>query len=142
MSVLDRARKTLAKVKAHAPGAPVPDTQTYERNELSTSARPRGVNEPRSAEPRTYEINEFNEESPLVLVTGAVGLQAVLGALADNDVVGVDTETTGLDPRADRIRLLSLAVDTIEGPLVYLVDCFAVDPTPLFAALAGATLVM
>jgi DNA polymerase-1 len=46
--------------------------------------------------------------------------------------VGLDCETTGLDPRADRLRLLTLATD--RG--VYVVDCFAADPRPLFTALA------
>jgi DNA polymerase I-like protein with 3'-5' exonuclease and polymerase domains len=77
-----------------------------------------------------------------VLVTDATDLRTVLAALADNEVVGLDTETTGLDPRSHRIRLLSLAVDTIEGQLVYLVDCAAVDPRPLFEALQQTALVM
>jgi len=55
--------------------------------------------------------------------------------------LGLDTETTGLDPFTDRLRLVQLAVP--DGP-VYLIDCFAVDPrllAPLFAAPDGPTLV-
>src|SRR4029077_3561620 len=71
------------------------------------------------------------------LVTAAEGLEAVAAALGDAEAVGLDVETTGLDPRTDRIRLLSLAVPTIDGgTFCYLVDCFAVDPSPLFGVLA------
>jgi DNA polymerase-1 len=52
-------------------------------------------------------------------------------------VVGLDVETTGLDPRVDRVRLLSLATD--RG--TFLVDCFAVDPRPLWDTLAEKTLI-
>jgi len=52
--------------------------------------------------------------------------------------VALDLETTGLDPRQDRIRLLTLATD--RG--VWLVDCFEVDPRPLFSVLAEKELVI
>src|SRR3954447_3638178 len=58
-------------------------------------------------------------------------------ALDESALVGLDTETTGLDPRKDRVRLLSLATD--RG--LYLVDCFAADPRPLWDVLAEKTLV-
>jgi DNA polymerase-1 len=62
--------------------------------------------------------------------------------LLGKPVLGLDTETTGLDPFMDRLRLVQLAV--LDGP-VYLIDCFAVDPrllAPLFAAAPdGPTLV-
>jgi DNA polymerase-1 len=71
------------------------------------------------------------------LVTDAEGLEAVRAALADCLGVGIDLETAGLDPRKDRVRLLSVAVPTIDGGhFAYVVDCFQVDPRPLFAALA------
>jgi DNA polymerase-1 len=65
-----------------------------------------------------------------------------VAAAIDNTVlIGLDLETTGLDPRTDRVRLLCLSVDTIDGtPLAYLVDCFAMDPSPLWEALAGKEL--
>src|SRR5262249_47990478 len=45
--------------------------------------------------------------------------------------------------RTDRVRLLSLAVDTIDGgKLVYILDCFALDPSPLWEALTGKELVI
>jgi DNA polymerase-1 len=71
------------------------------------------------------------------------GLRAVAAALDNTALVGLDVETTGLGPRTDRVRLLQLAVDTIDGgTFAYLVDCFACDPSPLWEALAGKELVI
>jgi DNA polymerase-1 len=50
----------------------------------------------------------------------------------------LDTETTGLNARTDRARLLSLVTD--RG--TYLIDCFAVDPAPLWDVLAERPVVM
>jgi DNA polymerase-1 len=58
-------------------------------------------------------------------------------ALDESPLAGLDLETTGLNPRADRVRLLSLATD--RG--TFLVDCFACDPSPLFGPLAERELV-
>jgi hypothetical protein len=67
-----------------------------------------------------------------VLVTDPADLPMVATAVGESAVVGLDTETTGLDPQSDRVRLLSLCCDTTDGgTVVYLVDCFAVDPAPL-----------
>jgi DNA polymerase-1 len=95
-----------------------------------------------------YDINDRNDKSLPVaagwrLVREPGDLQAVAAALEDTRLVGLDLETTGLDPRTDRVRLLSLALDTIDGgTLAYLVDSFAVDPAPLWDALAGKELVL
>jgi DNA polymerase-1 len=76
------------------------------------------------------------------LVTDEAGLQTVAVALDGTALVGIDTETTGLDPRADRVRLLSLSTDAgDEGRFTWLVDCFAVDPAPLWGVLAEKELV-
>jgi DNA polymerase I-like protein with 3'-5' exonuclease and polymerase domains len=78
-----------------------------------------------------------------LLVKDRAGLDVVAAALNDTALVGLDVETTGLDPHADRVRLLSLALDTIDGgKFAYLVDCFAVDPAPLWKALADRELVL
>ena len=77
------------------------------------------------------------------LITDDAGLARVVGAvIAHVGPVGLDTETTGLDARRDRVRLLQLAI----GPDVYLIDLFTFpDPAPaladLFGALAGRELV-
>jgi DNA polymerase-1 len=72
------------------------------------------------------------------VVRDAEGLLTVATAVEESALVGVDTETTGLDPRQDRVRLLSLATD--RG--LFLVDCFQVDPRPLWDALAERPLVL
>jgi DNA polymerase-1 len=54
----------------------------------------------------------------------------------------LDTETTGLSPHKDRIRLLTLDCDTTDGGrFTYVVDCEAVDPAPLWEALAEKTII-
>src|SRR3954468_24327726 len=77
-----------------------------------------------------------------VLVADPADLPMVATAVEQTALVGLDTETTALDPRAGRVRLLSLACDTIDGgTCAYLVDCFAADPAPLWEALAGRPVV-
>jgi DNA polymerase-1 len=79
------------------------------------------------------------------LVTDAEALVAVLAALGDAEEVALDLETTGLDGRRDRTRLLTVAVPTIDGgPVAYLVDCFRMSAeslAPLLKALAEKVLV-
>jgi DNA polymerase-1 len=76
-------------------------------------------------------------ETRYVLVRDEANLFSVQAALDNTDLVGLDVETTGLDPRTDRVRLLTLNCDTIDGGrFSYLIDCFAVDPSPLWEALA------
>jgi DNA polymerase-1 len=65
-------------------------------------------------------------------------LGGVIAALELAGPVALDVETTGLDHTKDRVRLLSLLPS--DGPAL-LVDCFAVDPRPLFPTLAGKELV-
>jgi DNA polymerase I-like protein with 3'-5' exonuclease and polymerase domains len=81
--------------------------------------------------------------SSYLLVNDGAGLDMVAAALEETSLVGLDLETTGLDVRTDRVRLLSLALDTIDGStFAYLVDCFAVDPSPLWDTLADKELVL
>jgi DNA polymerase-1 len=78
-----------------------------------------------------------------VLVDTLASLNMVAAALDNTALVGLDLETTGLDPRTDRVRLLSLSCDTIDGgTFAYLVDCFAVDSALLWEALADRELVI
>jgi DNA polymerase-1 len=88
-----------------------------------------------SVAPCTSETAEYR------LITDAKEVAVVLTALDETEVVALDLETTGLNPRTDRVRLLSIAVDTISGAkFAYLIDCFAVDPGPVLEALADKTL--
>jgi DNA polymerase-1 len=80
--------------------------------------------------------------APYVLVTDPAELPMVATAVGESAVVGLDTETTGLDPQTDRVRLLSLCCDTTDGgTMTYLVDCFAVGPAPLLGPLAAVPVV-
>jgi DNA polymerase-1 len=77
------------------------------------------------------------------LVQDRAGLDMVAAALGDASLVGLDVETTGLDPQSDRVRLLSLACDTIDGgTFCYLIDCSAVDPAPLWESLTERELAL
>lgn len=51
--------------------------------------------------------------------------------------VGIDLETTGLNPRRDRVRLLTISSNS----QTFIIDCFQVDPTPLFDTLSDIELV-
>jgi hypothetical protein len=65
-------------------------------------------------------------------------LESVVDELRPAEMVGIDLETTGLNPRTDKVRLISLS--TAEGS--WLIDCFRVDPHPLFSILSRKKLVM
>jgi hypothetical protein len=77
------------------------------------------------------------EEAPRTLVTTQEQLSGVVADLEGVDLVALDLETTGLDPRKDSIRLLSLATKDA----TYIVDCQSVDPAELFPILTEATVV-
>jgi DNA polymerase-1 len=75
-------------------------------------------------------------EPTVVTITTTAGLPAVVSAVkAANGTVGLDIETTGLDPRIGRVRLLQIATPTT----AYVIDLFAVGGigalTDLFTAL-------
>jgi DNA polymerase I len=77
------------------------------------------------------------KEAQRTLVTTQEQLSGVVADLQDADLLALDLETTGLDPRGDCVRLLSLATKT--GTC--LVDCQRVDPAELFPILAERTVV-
>jgi DNA polymerase I-like protein with 3'-5' exonuclease and polymerase domains len=58
--------------------------------------------------------------TPFQVITDAAELPPVLQALDESERVGLDSETTGLSPHRDRVRLLQLATD--RG--VFLLDSF------------------
>ncbi len=72
-------------------------------------------------------------QRPWSLVTDSEALEEVLRELRSIEVIGIDCETTGLDPLGDHLRLIQLATPN----KVYLVDCARVAPqtlAPLFRA--------
>jgi DNA polymerase I-like protein with 3'-5' exonuclease and polymerase domains len=78
-----------------------------------------------------------------MLVRNPAELAAVVSAVEESTVVGVDLETTGLDPRKDKVRLIAVDCDTNAGSrFTYLVDAFTVEVGPLLATLADAELVI
>jgi DNA polymerase I-like protein with 3'-5' exonuclease and polymerase domains len=78
-----------------------------------------------------------------VFVVSSDGLTGVAAAISESTLVGLDTETTGLDPRADRLRLLAIDCDTVDDSrITYLVDCFACDPRPLWEPLAETQVII
>jgi hypothetical protein len=97
----------------------------------------------------TEEVNEVTEvtdddeitEDPAVhilLITSAEQLESVATEIWQAEILALDLETTGLNPRKDMVRLISLTT----AQTTWLIDCFEVDPRPLFAVLAQKTLVI
>jgi hypothetical protein len=95
----------------------------------------------------TQKVNEVTEvtgdervtvDSSVPLITTQEQLDAAVAEIRQAQILALDLETTGLNPREDRARLISLATaqDT------WLIDCFEVDPRPLFPILAQKTLVI
>jgi DNA polymerase-1 len=81
-------------------------------------------------------------EPPYLYISDPGQLPTVLSTIEVSKIVSLDLETTGLDPRTDRIRLLALSCDTTDGRrFVYLVDCFVVDPAPVLAVLPDREIV-
>ncbi len=67
------------------------------------------------------------------LVTDAAALVEAVRELRSAPVIGLDCETTGLDPHGDRLRLIQLAA----RGCVCLVDCFRVRPCELARLFQG-----
>jgi len=71
------------------------------------------------------------------LVRTEAGLQTLAEELRGTERVALDLETTGLDPREDQVRIISLTIT--QG--TWLIDCFEIDPRPLFPILADKELI-
>jgi DNA polymerase I len=117
MSVLELARQVYSKLKA-------------QRNGLAEAPPGRRTGSDRSDRSDQSSGTAFTDR--YVLISDPAKLQSVLGAIDESAQVGLDCETVGLNPRTGRVRLLSLATD--RG--TWVIDCFAVDPSPLWEALA------
>lgn len=77
------------------------------------------------------------EQNHYRLIRSAGDLMPHLPKLLAARVIGVDTETTGLDPHTDRLRLIQLALP--EQP-VWIIDCFTFLPegAPLLGEILGS----
>jgi DNA polymerase-1 len=131
MTTLDIARRAYHRLR-QPPETPCKHHRMCEGSEGSelTPTRPEG-----GGLSSLLSLSSHDREP--ALVTDDDALMDVWRAVRGSERVGLDLETTGLDPRSDRVRLLSL--DTDAG--TFLVDCFAVDPKPLFGPLAEAEVV-
>jgi DNA polymerase I len=114
-------------------------------DETSKSPVPRGDKSAKSPAPSPNAegasgvdtTDDKPKEAPRTLVTTQDQVAKVIADLKDVGLVALDLETTGLNPRKDSIRLLSLAT---EGA-TYIVDCQSVDPAELFPSLTERTVV-
>jgi len=111
----------------------LPPRDPQPENSFSPNPHPMG------GEKEKDEITEvgMGSSSSYEIVTDPDCLAAVAASLEGVSEVAIDLETTGLNPRKDSIRLLSLATETA----TYLIDCQSVDPVELFPILAERTLV-
>ena len=89
----------------------------------------------RDADPGDATVNATRKHA---LITTPDQLAELAVSLDNATRVALDLETTGLDPRRDRVRLLTLSTEQVAS----LVDCFVVDPRPLFPVLAEKELVI
>jgi hypothetical protein len=128
---------------------PPPPSETAPNNGLEPAENdhtgPKGPKGPLSDEvPRdgaqqgsSHDAVHPNLNGDAQLVRTEADLQALAEKLQSAERVALDLETTGLDPREDRVRILSLTIS--QG--TWLIDCFEVDPRPLFPILADKELI-
>jgi hypothetical protein len=128
---------------------PAPPSETAPNNgpEPTENARkgPKGTIGPLSGEVQTDRVQQGTSpgaahphlDGDAQLVRTETDLQALAEELQSAERVGLDLETTGLDPREDQVRIISLT--TTQG--TWLVDCFQIDPRPLFPILADKELI-
>jgi DNA polymerase I len=121
------------------------DTALSSVDEFSESLMQQGAKSAKSPLPSsdgdgTSDVNTRDvtpKEAQRTLVTTQDQLAGVVADLKNIDLIALDLETTGLDPRGDSIRLLSLATkDT-----TYIVDCQSIDTSKLFPVLTEATVI-
>ena len=75
-----------------------------------------------------------------MLIQSEEDLAPYLGVIREAKVIAVDTETTGLDPHSDRLRLVQIALD---NGLVLVIDCFPFLPQglPFLSALLSSNVI-
>jgi DNA polymerase-1 len=93
---------------------------------------------------RSRERSRPNDDLRVAFIDRPEELAKVVRALkrSQDRPVGLDVETTGLDFRKERVRLLSIAYRASDGRIrVFVIDLFKVDPSPLWRPLAKAVVV-
>src|SRR5262245_22430152 len=139
MSLMERVREASNKLGLVIPGVTTtvlerggePGPEHYGECEKSEKSEKRSGGWPPTggAGPLGCEKSERSEERSVpqsvtftgvqrdwfALVSTAADLTMVLQALDAPGPVALDCETTGLNSRADRVRLLSLSTETIDG---------------------------
>jgi 3'-5' exonuclease len=131
--------EAVRQVAAHEPD----DGKPFSSAENEGDRRVRRVGEEDRAP--SEDVGARAEEGPGIirnlgvyqLVSTPDELNELIRELREVDTVAVDLETVGLNPATLKVRIIS--VTTVEG--TWLVDCFAVDPSPLLPALTGKTLI-
>jgi P4 family phage/plasmid primase-like protien len=113
--------------------APETHVDTYSGKSPHTSAYKEKI--PENGSTRVYG---HNVSTPYDLLTTDAQLAATLPDLLAADILGLDVETTGLNPRADRLNLVQLAT----RERVVLIDAATVDLTPLSSVLAGSAVLV
>src|SRR5215208_2649654 len=76
------------------------------------------------------------------VINTETGLVRLLDGLRDAEEVALDLETSGLDPFADTVEVVSLAAHTPDGLLNELVCARALDLSPLLDLLSGKDLLL
>src|SRR3954462_5414155 len=61
-------------------------------------------------------------------------VQDAMADILEAKIIGLDIETTGLDPRTAKMRLIQIAVERT----VYVIDCWEVNPRCVQSILASA----
>jgi DNA polymerase-1 len=75
------------------------------------------------------EITEnLTGKTKILVVKGSSDISKALHDLMNAPRIGLDIETTGLNPRTEKTRLLTLSTPRN----TYVVDCFETDPTPFY----------
>jgi len=100
------------------------------RDAESARALIRELHEMQGTTPPESTIEKGEDGRTTIYATDDNGLGATIVYLAmEKGPIGIDLETTALNPEDGLIRLITLA----RGDLTCLIDCFYVDPTPLLA---------
>jgi DNA polymerase-1 len=146
IQIIDRRDEVTPENACNGPSPPSPPSPDSPKSQNDNDLRGAGPSG-EYRHPPSPTVTRPSPEGPAFsgceLITDTVGLDMVRGAIDGSPTVYLDTETTSLNPRTDRIRLLQLGCLNVEGAVVvYVVDCFHVNLLPLFEALGEKPLVI